>query len=69
MRFTPDNTNGIEAEAFASTCSGIDVVRPGAAKCQQGCFVLFFSLYQVVFELAPLVTANLAIRKVFTFNI
>jgi hypothetical protein len=31
--------------------------------------ILFSGLYQVVFELAPLVAANMIIRKVLAFNI
>jgi len=68
MRFAPDHTNSFETEAFSCACSGIDVIRPGAAKCKQGCLTLFSGLNQVVFELAPFVAANLAISEIFAFD-
>ena len=68
MCFAPDNTNRAKAKAFPGGSRGIDMIRPGTAKSEQGVVVLFFSLYQVVLELAPLVAAEIVIRKVLAFN-
>lgn len=69
MWFAADDANRRKTEAFASGGGRIDMVRPGAAKCEQGFSVLFFRLNQVVLELAPLVATNMAVCKVFAFDI
>jgi len=67
MFFTADYADGVEAEIFSGCSRGVDVVRPGAAKGKQRVPVLFTCQLQVVLQFAPLVTAKMAVRKIFTF--
>ena len=66
--FASDNTDGVETKATASSSGGCDMVRPSTTKREQGRFILSTGLDQVVFEFAPLVTANVGIGEVFTLN-
>ena len=66
--FAPDNADSFETEAIAGGSGGCYVVRPGAAKSEQGRFALGSGLDQVVLEFAPLIAANIGIGEVFAFN-
>ena len=69
MLFTADDTDSIEAEMFPRCCGSMDMVRPGAAKGEQGIDVLLSGTDQVVFQLAPLVTAEQRVDQVVTFDV
>lgn len=69
VEFAPDNTDGVETKAITSGGGGCYMVGPSAAKSEQGRFILSTGLDKIVFEFAPLVTAELGIGEVLTFKL
>ena len=69
MLFTADDADAMETEVFPRCCGSMDIVRPGATKGEQGIDVLLPGMDQVIFQLAPLVTAEQRMDQVVAFYV
>ena len=69
MWFTSNHANGFKTEMSARSGSGVNVVGPGTAECQQGMVVVLSGVDQVIFELAPFIAAEQRVNQVVTFDI
>ena len=64
-----NHANGVKAEQLAGGRGGVYVIGPDAAEREQGVLLLANCLFKIVFQLAPLVAAELWVAQIFAFDI
>ena len=64
----PYDPDGLEAEAFTCGSSGMDMIGPRAAECEQRRVLMFSGFDQVVLQFTPLVSGDIAVSKVLALD-
>jgi len=62
--FAAYDADGIDAEMFAGRSGGVDVVRPCASEGHQGADIVSQHVFDIVFQLAPFITAELRMDQI-----